>query len=106
MRWITVLQGRDIRLITVDEVCYFQADSKYTMVVTADGESLIRSRSRTCCRASILDVFWQIHRSTVVNVNAIDTVHRLPNGRLEVRLKGIDRRLLVSDRYVHLFRQM
>ena len=51
-------------------------------------------------------VFWQIHRSTVVNVNAIDSVHRLANGRLEVRLKGVGRRLLVSDPYMHLFRQM
>jgi hypothetical protein len=61
-----------------------------------------------CLSDSAIDpqVFWQIHRSAVVNVKAIEAVHRLSNGRLEVRLKGLERRLFVSDRYAHLFRQM
>ena len=41
LRWISVAQGRTVRLITLDEICYFQADNKYTMVVTAGKESLI-----------------------------------------------------------------
>lgn len=106
MRWITVLNGRDIHLIAIDEVICFEADSKYVAVVTTDGESLITTPLKELLPGLDPDVFWQIHRSAVVNVNAIDTVHRLPNGRLEVRLRGVERRLLVSDRYVHLFRQM
>jgi len=105
-RWITVLRGRDIRLITIEDVLCFEADSKYVAVVTAEGESLITTPLKELLRGLDPQVFWQIHRSTVVNVNAIDSVHRLPNGRLEVHLKGVDRRLLVSDPYLHLFRQM
>jgi len=105
-RWITVLRGRDIRLITIEDVLCFEADSKYVAVVTAEGESLITTPLKELLRGLDPQVFWQIHRSTVVNVNAIDSVHRLPNGRLEVNLKGVDRRLLVSDPYLHLFRQM
>src|SRR6185369_5313599 len=41
LRWITVLNGRDIQLITVEDICYFRADNKYIAVVTATGESLI-----------------------------------------------------------------
>jgi len=105
-RWITVLRARDIRLITIEDVLCFEADSKYVAVVTAEGESLITTPLKELLRGLDPQVFWQIHRSTVVNVNAIDSVHRLPNGRLEVHLKGVDRRLLVSDPYLHLFRQM
>ena len=105
-RWITVLRGRDIRLITIEDVLCFEADSKYVAVVTAEGESLITTPLKELLRGLDPQVFWQIHRSTVVNVNAIDSLHRLPNGRLEVHLKGVDRRLLVSDPYLHLFRQM
>jgi len=105
-RWITVLRGREIRLITIEDVLCFEADSKYVAVVTAEGESLITTPLKELLRGLDPQVFWQIHRSTVVNVNAIDSVHRLPNGRLEVHLKGVDRRLLVSDPYLHLFRQM
>ena len=106
MRWITVLRGREIHLITIEDVLCFEADSKYVAVVTAEGESLITTPLKELMRGLDPQVFWQIHRSTVVNVNAIDSVHRLPNGRLEVRLKGVDRRLAVSDPYLHLFRQM
>lgn len=106
MRWITVLSGRDIHLIAIDDVICFEADSKYVAVVTTDGESLITTPLKELLPGLDPNVFWQIHRAAVVNVNAIDTVHRLPNGRLEVRLRSVERRLLVSDRYVHLFRQM
>jgi len=105
-RWITILRGREIRLITIEDVLCFVADSKYVAVVTAEGESLITTPLKELLRGLDPQVFWQIHRSTVVNVNAIEAVQRLPTRRLEVRLKGVDRRLLVSDPYVHLFRQM
>jgi len=106
LRWITVLHGRDIHLITIDDVLFFQADSKYVAVVTADGESLITTPLKDLLPGLDPHTFWQIHRSTVVNVNAIAAVRRLSNGRLEVQLKGTERRLFVSDRYAHLFHQM
>jgi len=106
VRWITTLHGRDIRLIAIDDVICFEADSKYVAVVTAEGESLITTSLKDLLPGLDPQVFWQIHRSAVVNVNAIEAVHRLSNGRLEVRLKGLERRLFVSDRYAHRFRQM
>jgi len=42
LRWINASQGTDVRLVTVDEICYFQSDTKYTRAVTASNESLIR----------------------------------------------------------------
>ena len=106
LRWITVLNGRDIRLITIEDVLCFEADSKYVVVVTADGESLITTPLKELLPGLDPTIFWQIHRGTIVNVNAIASVHRLAGGKLEVQLKKVARKLAVSERYAHLFRQM
>jgi DNA-binding LytR/AlgR family response regulator len=106
MRWITATQGDDLRLITVDEICYFQSDNKYTLVVTPHQQSLIRRPIKELTQELDPALFWQIHRGTVVNVNAIAGVHRDIGGHLRVRLKELKETLSVSEPYVHLFKSM
>jgi DNA-binding LytR/AlgR family response regulator len=106
LRWITASQGQNVRLITVDEVCYFQADNKYTFVVTPDSQSLIRKSIKELIDGLDPGVFWQIHRSTLVNVNAIAGVNRDFKGHLSVRLKQRKETLPVSETYTHLFKLM
>jgi DNA-binding LytR/AlgR family response regulator len=106
LRWINASHGQAVRVITVDDVCYFQADSKYTRVVTAGEESLIRKPIKELCDELDPASFWQIHRSTIVNVHAVAGVVRDLRGRTQVRLRKRDELLPVSEGYVHLFRQM
>jgi DNA-binding LytR/AlgR family response regulator len=106
LQWIHVSRGAAVRLITVDEICYFKADSKYTLVVTADSESLIRKTIKELAEELDPGAFWQIHRATLVNVHAIDSVHRDGRGNLSVRLKQRTETLAVSEQHHHLFRQM
>ncbi|MET0440652.1 MAG: LytTR family DNA-binding domain-containing protein [Casimicrobiaceae bacterium] len=106
IRWITASQGSDLRLITVEEICYFQADNKYTLVITAEQESLIRRPIKELVDELDPGVFWQIHRGTIVNVNAIAGVTRDMGGHLRVRLKGRKETLAVSDPYMYRFKQM
>ena len=106
LRWITASQGANLRLITVEEVCYFQADNKYTLVATADMQSLIKRPIKELVDELDPNLFWQIHRSTLVNVNAIAGVNRDFRGHLHVRLKSRKETLAVSETYVHLFKQM
>lgn len=106
LRWINASQGQTVRVITVEDVCYFQADAKYTRVVTAEGESLIRKPIKELCQELDPASFWQIHRSTIVNVHAIAGVVRDLRGRTQVRLKRREELLAVSDAYTQLFRQM
>jgi DNA-binding LytR/AlgR family response regulator len=106
LRWINASQGQAVRIITVDDVCYFHADSKYTRVITPDGESLIRKPIKELTQELDPSSFWQIHRGTIVNVHAISGVVRDLRGRTQVRLKKRDELLTVSDAYTHLFRQM
>jgi DNA-binding LytR/AlgR family response regulator len=106
LRWITSSQGNDLRLITVEEICYFEADNKYTLVVTAQQESLIRRPIKELIDELDPQLFWQIHRSTVVNVAAIAGVTRDMGGHLRVKLKERKEALPVSEPYRHLFKQM
>ncbi len=106
LRWIAASQGSDLRLITVDEICYLKSDNKYTVVVTREQESLIRRPIKELADELDPKVFWQIHRGTLVNVNAIAGVTRDLAGKLRVKLKQRSETLPVSDPYVHLFRSM
>lgn len=106
LRWITASQGNELRLITVEEIFYFEADHKYTLVVTAQQQSLIRRPIKELIDELDPHVFWQIHRGTVVNANAIAGVTRDLAGNLRVKLKGRNETLAVSEPYRHLFKQM
>jgi len=104
LRWITVEHGEDLRLITLDSVCYFQSDNKYTRVVRSESESLVRWPIRDLVDELDPGVFWQIHRSTVVNVNAVAGVTRDIKGNLRVKLASRRETLPVSQPYVHRFK--
>jgi DNA-binding LytR/AlgR family response regulator len=106
LRWINASVGQNVKLITVDEISYFQADNKYTRVVTAEGEALIRKPLKELVEELDPNQFWQIHRSTLVNAISIAGVTRDFRGRMLVKLKSRSETLLVSDSYTHLFRQM
>ncbi len=106
VRWITASQGQELRLITVDEICYFQSDNKCTLVVTAEKESLIYRSIKEL--GDVLDptTFWQIHRGTIVNIRQIAGISRDFRGRLQVKLKQRKETLSVSAPHAHLFKQM
>ncbi|MFZ6771416.1 LytR/AlgR family response regulator transcription factor [Undibacterium sp. SXout7W] len=98
--------GNQIRMIPVEEVLYFEATDKYINVVTAEHSSLIRSSLRELLPQLDHHVFWQIHRSTVVNSRHIHLANKDEAGKITLRLRGSDDKLSVSRVYAHLFRQM
>jgi DNA-binding LytR/AlgR family response regulator len=104
--WITASAGKDTRLIMVDDVAYFQSDNKYTVVMTAEGESLIRKPIRDLLNALDPDTFKQIHRATIVNLKAIASISRDDTGKGKVKLKNRPEVLTVSQPFMSLFRNM
>jgi DNA-binding LytR/AlgR family response regulator len=106
LQWITVLQGRDIQFISVDDVSYFRADNKYIAVVTATGESLITTPLKELVARLDPAVFWQVHRGVVVNMHAVHSVRRSITGQLDLKLKNRAETLRVSAGYAHLFKHM
>lgn len=106
LKWIRVQQGEEIRLVPVEEVYYFKSSDKYTMVITKDGESLIRKPIKELSNELDSNKFWRIHRGTIVNAGCIAKISRSLTGRGVIRLKDRSETLTVSRSYIHIFRQM
>lgn len=105
MRWIKASLGNQIRMLAVADVIYFQADTKYTRVVLTESDALIRTTLKELLDGLDPDQFWQVHRSTIVNVSAIQTVTREGPEKLTIQLKGRNEKLPVSRQFFHLFKQ-
>jgi DNA-binding LytR/AlgR family response regulator len=104
IKWLKASVGRQIRLIDVDEVLFFQSDTKYTRVKLPDSEALVRMPLKDLLGGLDRERFWQIHRGTVVNVGAIAAAERIDAERMQVLLRGCDEKLPVSRTFAHLFR--
>jgi DNA-binding LytR/AlgR family response regulator len=104
LRMLQATVGSTVRLIDLDEVLYFQSDSKYTRVVTREGESLVRKTLKELLAELDPERFWQVHRGTVVNVREIAAVTTDELGHREIAFKGHDGRVEVSRSFAHLFR--
>lgn len=106
LRYIRAAQGELMHQIPVDEVLFFQADDKYTVVQTASAEHLIRTPIVELSQQLDPERFWQVHRSTIINLDHLAGTRRDEQSRLFVRVRGQARELPVSRAYVHLFKAM
>ena len=106
LRYVRAAQGELTHQILVDEVLFFQADDKYTVVQTATAEHLIRTPIFELSQQLDPDRFWQVHRSTIINLDHLAGTRRDEQSRLFVCVKGHRRELPVSRAYVHLFKAM
>jgi DNA-binding LytR/AlgR family response regulator len=95
-----------VRLITIEEVRYFQSDMKYTRVVAARHEGLIRKSLKELLDELDPETFWQVHRATVVNLHAVEGVRRDVRGQVTLRIRDRPESLAVSQSFAHLFRRM
>lgn len=106
LRWINASKGNEIQILTTGEICYFQSDAKYTRAVTATSEALLNKTVKSLIDELDPAEFRQIHRGTIVNLNAIGSVVRDARGHVMLRLKQRKETLLVSETFASLFRQM
>jgi DNA-binding LytR/AlgR family response regulator len=105
LRWIQASVGAQIRLIPVGDVLFFQSDLKYTRVVIREGESLIRKPLKELLDELDPALFWQVHRATIVNSEAIAHVVR-EDDRMAIVLKNHPARIEVSRTFAHRFKSM
>jgi DNA-binding LytR/AlgR family response regulator len=106
LTWITASAGRESRLIMVDDIAYFQADNKYTVLMTAEGEALIKKPIKELLAELDDSQFKQVHRSTIVNLRAIKSITRDDAGRGLIKFKFGAGSVTVSQPFMHLFRNM
>ena len=91
IRWVQASVGPNIRMIPTSDVLFFRAEDKYTRVQTEKFEALIRKPIKELIDELDPDEFWQIHRGTVVRVDAVEQVSRNLRGHQVVHLKGTER---------------
>ncbi len=106
IKWIKAAVGKQVKLIAVGDVVYFQADTKYTRVVLGSGEALIRTPLKELLADLDPEKFWQVHRGTIVNLDAVAGVLREDAERQFVLLKNRQEKLPISRQFTHLFKQM
>ena len=106
LRWIRASLGNAMKLIAIDDVVYFQAEDKYTKVVTADGDALIKKPIKELFDELDPDGFWQIHRGTIVNLRAIARVERDWRDQPVILLKNRSEKLSVSRTFASRFKSM
>jgi DNA-binding LytR/AlgR family response regulator len=106
LRWIRASLGNAMRMVPVEDVLYFQSEDKYTKVVTAEAEALIRKPIKELYDELDPETFWQIHRSTIVSLRAIAKVERDWRDQPVITLKGRPEQLVVSRTFAHRFKAM
>jgi DNA-binding LytR/AlgR family response regulator len=106
LRWLRIQVGQSVRMVAVEEVCYFQSADKYTTVLTRDAELLLRTPLKDLISQLDPDAFWQVHRGTLVNAKQIVLAHHDLLGKLTLTLRDRTEKVAVSRSYAHLFRQM
>lgn len=106
LKWIRASLGNAMKLVAIDDVLYFQSEDKYTKVVAADGEALIRKPIKELYDELDHEQFWQVHRGTIVNLRAIAKVERDWRDQPLLTLKDRPEKLTVSRTFAHLFKAM
>ena len=100
--------GKEVRLVRIEDVIYFESDSRYTRVVYAEpqgeGEVLIRTPLKELIAQLDPAKFWQIHRSIIVNQRHIASAVRVDEGNMVLTLRGRSEKLPVSRHFQGLFR--
>ena len=106
LKWIRASVGEAVRLLPVGDVRYFQAADKYTAVMTASGELLIRTPIKELAEQLDPETFWQVHRGTIVNAQFVTAARHDGSGRVLLSLRDRPETVTASRAYAHLFRQM
>ncbi|MEO9497245.1 MAG: response regulator transcription factor [Vibrio splendidus] len=109
LTWLKASVGEDIHLIAVDDVAFFKAEDKYVSIFKkGQGGSLEEFILRVSLKELIAqlnpDEFWQIHRSVVVKVSAIDKVKKGLSGQMAAYVSG--EKLPISRASQALFKGM
>jgi len=104
IRWISATAGSTIKIFPIEEVLFFESDARYTRVVSATDEGLIRKPLKELQAGLDPDGFWQIHRGTLVAVRAIARARRDELGNITVELREHPQQLKVSQTYAWRFR--
>lgn len=92
--------GENSRFLQISEISHICASGDYSEVFMIDGEkTLVEKPLREWEERLPERHFIRIHRSTIINLNEIESIETLYNRTMEVSLNNITRLFSVSRRY-------
>ncbi len=94
-----------LKLIPIEEIIYFQADSKYVSVHHTEGEVLIDEPLKSL-EQELADRFTRIHRSTLVANSFIESLRKNSDGQHLLTLRGVEQDFEVSRRQLPSVRKI
>lgn len=106
LRIIRASVGDIVRMIPLEDVILFESADKYVSVYTQEHETLIRESLRNLLPQLDRNQFAQIHRGAIVNLGRVEAAVKDDTGKLTLRLRGLDKKPVVSRVYRHLFHSM
>jgi DNA-binding LytR/AlgR family response regulator len=104
LRLLQVATGNAIQMVPVADIVFFEAADKYVRVLTVDREYLVRASLRELLPQLDSQQFWQVHRGTIVRIDAVERALRDESGRLTLQLRQRPERLAVSRMYAQQFK--
>ncbi len=106
LRHLQASVGEAIELVPVDALLYLEAADKYVRAVTAEKEYWVRVSLRELLPQLDPERFWQVHRSTVVNIDAVARAQRLENGLVKLSLRERADTVMVSRVHAGSFKAL
>lgn len=98
--------GDQVRVISIADVVLLNAEDKYVVVHTRENQALIRESLKDLLPQLPSKTFVQIHRSSIVNMNYVESAKRSATGKLTLKLQGLDIEPVVSRTHRHHFKAM
>jgi len=104
LKRLKIHHGDKIWILPVESIIYFQAHGRYVKVFTAQGEGLVRKALKNLLLQLSPDSFWQVHRSTVINIDHLDYVYNGEPEKMHLHMKILPDAIPVSRSFSHLFK--
>jgi two-component system LytT family response regulator len=103
---IAVDMRGQVRVVPVQQILYITASGPYVEIHTSEKRYIIRERMQTLEERLDPDRFFRIHRSAIVRLDLVETLHRAQGGDYAVQLKGGARLKVSRSRIEELERRI
>ncbi len=98
--------GCKLKLIKFSDVICITAQKEYSLIKTCDSTEIsVRRSLKTWMRLLPQHLFLQIHRSTIINIEAIEKITKTKDRSYVVYLKGIQEPFCLSQHFMNIMRR-
>ncbi|NUN10790.1 MAG: response regulator transcription factor [Ignavibacteriaceae bacterium] len=90
IKYLSVKNGREIRVIPIEDVRFFKSSNIYVELHLKDGHKVLYDKPIKSLTPLLPSNYQRIHKSYIVDVNTIETIQMPGGGKYTVTLKSGD----------------